>query len=347
MIKGTEKLLIINLGGIGDILLSTPALRALKSSFPKARIYFLVFPHVLELVNELPYVDGIFILRNSVKNIFSNLHTFLKLRGEKFDVAINMRTLVSKRGADKIKFLLNIIKPKIKVGRNTEGRGHFFDIKVPENDIGQKFEMEYDIDAVKSLGLEVRDRSIDLKIDEESIHKINTLLERGGVLKEDILIGVHPGGMPSHRWPIENFSKIIEQISKSISCKFVVTGVDDEISLAERLKKITSGDIINLAGQINLGELCALIKRCALYISNDTGPMHIAAVLQTPLIAIFGPGYITRFDPRNISDKAVVFYKKADCAPCNEVSCDSMECLETISPGEVTEAALQLLKKNC
>ena len=202
-----------------------------------------------------------------------------------------MRTLVSKRGADKIKFLLDISKPKIKIGRNTEGRGNFFDIKVPENDVGQKFEMEYDIDAVKSLGIEVRDRSIDVKIDEESIHKINTLLERGGVLKEDILIGIHPGGMPSHRWPIENFSKIIEQISKSISCKFVVTGVDDEISLAERLKKITRGEIINLAGQINLNELCALIKRCALYISNDTGPMHIAAVLQTPLIAIFGPGH--------------------------------------------------------
>lgn len=347
MIKGTEKILIINLGGIGDILLSTPALRALKSSFPKARIYFLVFSHVLELVNGLPYVDGIFILRNNVKNIFTNLHTFIKLRGEKFDVAINMRTLASKRGTDKIRFLTNIIKPELKVGRNTEGRGNFFNVRIPETDRGTKFEMEYDIDTVKALGAEVNDKTIDLNINDEAIHRINVLLQSKGISKEDVLIGIHPGGMPSHRWPIDNFSKSIEQISKSISCKFVVTGVDDEISLAERLKKITRGEIINLAGQINLGELCALIKRCALYISNDTGPMHIAAVLQTPLIAIFGPGYITRFDPRGISDKAVVFYNKADCAPCNEVSCDSMECLETISPGEVTEAALQLLQQNC
>jgi ADP-heptose:LPS heptosyltransferase len=346
LIKDTDRILIINFGGIGDILLSTPALRALKSSFPKTKIYFLVFPHVWELVNDLPYVDGIFIIRNNKRNIFTNMRTLLRLRREKFDVAINMRTLVSKRGAQKIKFLLNTIKPKLKVGRDTGGRGYFFNIGIPETDRGTKFEMEYDIDTVKALGVEVNDRAIDLKINEEAKHRINMLLESKGILKEDILIGIHPGGMPSHRWPIENFSKIIEQISKSISCTFVVTGGDDEVMLAEKLKNITGMEIINLAGKINLGELYALIKRCNLYVSNDTGTMHIAAILKTPLVAIFGPGYFTRFDPRNVSDKAVVLYEKVECAPCDKVKCDSMECLKVILPEEVTNAALHILKQN-
>ncbi len=338
------KILIINLGGIGDVLLSSPALRALKKLFPEAKIYLLVFSRVLELVNELAYIDKTLIFQRNIKDIFKNLNALFRLRKEKFDMAINMRTLVSKRGAQKIKFLLDFINPKVKVGRNTEGRGYFFDVKIPETDTKNKFEMEYDIDTAKALGADVTDKNIDFVINNKNEKKIDKILREEGIGEKDILIGIHPGGKLSHRWPLENFFKVIFEINKKISCKFVITGDKNDTVLGKKIINTINVRIIDLTGQLGLGELGALIKRCNLFISNDTGPMHMGSILKTPLIAMFGPGYIRRYDPRYITEKAIVLYKKVGCAPCEKVKCKSLRCLKAISPEEVIKAALYFLR---
>ncbi len=344
--------LVINLGGIGDLLLSMPALRALRGLYPQARISVLVNQRSYELAKALPYFDEahIFYLYPSGKippaKIYKNFLTLWLLRRKKFDLAINMRTLVSQASAQKMNFLLSIINPKIKAGRDTQGRGWFFDIKIPETDIGDKFEAEYDIDTVEALGAKVIDKAIELAVGKEEQCNIRSILKDKGIEDKDILVGIHPVGMSSHRWPVENFSQVIREINNKINCKFVLTGAKDEVSLAGRLVKITGIKIISLAGRLSFRELAALIERCNIFISNDTSPMHIAAILGTPLVAIFGPGYLRRFDPRNISDKARVLYKKADCAPCDKVVCSSLKCLKSISPQELIEAALGLLHKN-
>lgn len=340
------KILIINLGGIGDVLLSTPAVRNLKSSYHQAKISLMVVPRVYGAVSDLPYVEQVIILDSCAKSFFKNLRALFLLRRKEFDLAINMRTVVSRKSGKKIKILLDIINPKIKVGRDTEGRGYFFDITIPEPDTGKKYEMEYDIEMVKALGVDVVDRGIDFHIDDGNIRRVDEILRNEGVCEGDILIGIHPGGKPAHRWALRNFSKVIGEIHKKIPCKFVVTGAKDEVHLVRKLIEITNTNAINFAGELNIKELGALIRRCDLYISNDTGSMHIAAILKTPLVAIFGPGDITRYDPRNISDEAVVLYKKVDCAPCERSKCESMKCLKAISPGEVVESTLKLLKKD-
>lgn len=304
---------------------------------------------ICEIVKNLSYIDNVFIVNIEYgrtvpfSKILRNLKVLLSLRNKHFDIAINMRTLVSKTSARKIKILLDIIKPRMKVGRDTEGRGYFFDIKIPETDIGTKHETEYNIELVKALGAEIIDKTIDFDIDEASIEKVVKILEKEDISKETTLIGLHPGGRPSRRWPIENFVKTIENIDKRISCCFVVTGGKDEISLAEEIVRISRAKMVNLAGQLSIKQLSALIKRCNLFISNDTGPMHISAILRTPLVAIFGPGDIVHYDPRNISKKVIVVYKKADCGPCSKIRCDSMGCLKEISPEEVAEAVSGLI----
>jgi ADP-heptose:LPS heptosyltransferase len=339
-----NKILIINLGGIGDVLLSTPSLRALKSTFPQADIYLLVVPRVYEVIYNLPYLKEGIVFYINAKNYFRDLKTLLRLRKMEFDLAINMRTLVSKRSAKKIKFLLDVINPIVKLGRDTEERGYFFDIKIPETDIGKKYEMIYDMETVEALGVEVVNTSIDFNIDDKDITNVNMLLLKEGLSQKDIIIGVHPGGMPCRRWPIENFSQVIEEISRQLPCHFVITGGKNEVDLVKKLIKRINIKVINLAGKLSLKELGALIKRCNLYISNDTGPMHIAAILKTPLVAIFGPGDIARYDPRNISEKAVVLYKRVDCAPCNNRQCKSLKCLRLIYPDEAIEKALHLVR---
>ena len=340
-----RRILIINLGGMGDLLLSIPALKALRNHHPLAEISILIVSRVYESIKDLPYIDNVFFFHKKYFPVgfLKNVRSLLILRKKRFDLAINMRTIHSKSSAGKIKLLLDIINPKIKAGRDTEGRGYFFDLKIPENNRARKYEMEYDIDTVEALGVDVTDRNVNFEIDDKDVEKVSKILKSEGISKTDIIISIHPGGMPSRRWPIDDFSKVINEIYRKISCKFVVTGEKREFGLANKLLKLTNAKMTNLAGRLDIKELGALIKTCNLYISNDTGPMHIAAILKTPLVAIFGPECLARYDPRNISDKAVVLYKKVDCSPCNRVKCKSMRCLRAISPEEVVEKIWELL----
>lgn len=350
-IKADSKILIVNLGGIGDMLLSLPSLKALKNSYPDSKISMLVSPKIYTFVKGLSYVNEVFMFDLEYGGIMFldkavlNLLTLITLRKKKFDLAVNMRTLVSEKSAKKIKLMLDIIRPAFTAGRDTAGRGYFLDIKVPETDIGEKYEMEYDIDTVGALGVKVLDKNIDLSFEGAVIKQVEKKLASENICPSDVLIGVHPGGMPSRRWKINNFAQVIKSIDNQVKCRFVVTGGADECQLALDLSRISGVEIVNMAGLLTLEELGALIKRCNVYISNDTGPMHIAAVLKTPLVAILGPGDLTRFDPRNISENAAVMYKKIDCSPCNKKECDSMKCLSSIYPEEVIGAVLRFIRE--
>ena len=137
-----------------------------------------------------------------------------------------------------------------------------------------------------------------------------------------------------------------QQLSSQMKCTFVITGSEDELPLAKKLAAHITTPVLNAMGRVSIRQLGALLSRCNLYITNDTGPMHIAALVKTPLVAIFGPGSLVRFDPRNISKKAIVLRKETKCAPCNKWECKALECLRKIAPHEVSEAALFLLRGN-
>ncbi|MCX7662009.1 MAG: glycosyltransferase family 9 protein [Candidatus Omnitrophica bacterium] len=340
-----KKILIINFGGIGDVLLSQPALKALKRYFFDSRVFFLGIPRTSELIKDFPYIDEARFFYKDHRYLLHNLKVLFELRKNNFDLAINMRTIADKFGSLMIRLIFGFINPKIKAGRDTSGRGYFFDIRIPEEDIGKKYEIEYDLELVRTLGVdEIIEREIDFFISPIQETEVKRILEREKILDSDILVGIHPGGKPSHRWPIENFALVIEELSKQIDCKFAITADKNEIKLVKELIDISRVKPIDLSGRFSLKELAVFIKRCNLFICNDTAPMHIAAIIKVPLIAIFGPGDLERFDPRKISSKATVFYRKTDCAPCNKLNCKSKKCLKRILPEEIIEEAIRLLK---
>ncbi|MBU1086348.1 MAG: glycosyltransferase family 9 protein [Candidatus Omnitrophica bacterium] len=347
-----KKILIINLAGIGDLLLSIPALKALRSSFPEARIWMLTSSKVYELAQNFEFIDKLVcldlnyggIIRRA--NFWGQIIGLIKLRMEKFDIAINMRTLVSDKSAHKMHALIKFIKPRKAAGRDTEKRGNFFDIKIPETQIGEKYESEYDIDLVEALGAVGVERKINFKVRESDLADIKQKLQEKNIRKDSIIIGIHPGGMPTRRWPIERFCQLIEQVGKTINCYFVITGGYNELSLGQRLVQILPGKTISFVNKLNIKQTAALISRCNVFITNDTGPMHIAAILKTPLIALLGPGDIKRFDPRIIFDQAKVFYNKQECAPCEQVFCDNMKCMKSIDTETVAKTVINLLKKD-
>lgn len=342
-----KRILIVNLGGFGDALLSFPALKGLRSLYPQAEISMLIARRIESIMKGYNFIDKVYGFDIGyggimpVRKIFNNIKVLCSLRNQHFDLAINMRTLVVDSGVRKFKFMLNFINPKQSAGRDTEGMGDFFDIKVAETLIGNKHELEYNIDLIKALGGDVVDKNIAIPIDLNDKNTVDQMLKANGLVEDDFLIGVHPGGRVSRRWPIDNFAKTIDQVSKVKKCKFIITAAKDELDLVAKLKSKIKTRVIDLTGEVSLRQLPALIKKCNLFVSNDTGPMHIAAILGVPLVAIFGPGDIGHYDPRALSDKAIVFYKRQNCAPCPKVECESLKCLKDISVEEVVSAILK------
>jgi len=329
------------------MLISTPALRALKKHFAGSKLYLLVAGRVAGITRDLAYVDKVFVFEpeHPWLKLLPNLKAILELRNLEVDLGINMRTMVSDSSAYKIRWIMDLINPGIKAGRDTVQRGNFLDIKIPENDIGGKYEMEYDIDTASALGARVEDKSIDFNIPEKCSGEVHALLVENGLNPdEDILVAVHPGGRPSRRWPAGNYAGLIKKLSEKYPVKFVITGGIEEKSLAEKIIRQSGVKALNLCGRLDIYQLAALLKKCALYITNDTGVMHIAAFIKTPLVAIFGPGDLKRYDPRNISSKAAVLYKKEHCSPCNKFSCPSVKCLRSITIEDVVQSAVNFLE---
>lgn len=346
-----DNILVINLGGIGDILLSLPALFALRKLYPKSKFSCLVALKAFSFVEYLKIFDEVNIFYSvkgsqDVRNLTRDIKTLLSLRKKNIDLAINMRTMGSWLGAQKIRFLFFLIRPKVKCGRDTESWGTFFDIKIPEKLKGEKFEMEYDIDTAIALGASVFERKIQLDVAEISLTQLNNILKEAGILHDNKIIVFHIGGKPSRRWPLRNFAKLLSGFDEFDSLKFILLGNEEELDQGNALISLANKHVVNLCGKLTIENSIALIKRAVLVVANDSSIMHIAASVKTPLIALIGPGEIIRFDPRYIFPQAEVMYKKVKCAPCEKVFCKKMECLKNISIEEVKEAMERILGSN-
>jgi len=267
----------------------------------------------------------------------------LRLRSNRYDLVVNLRTMSCFLSALKMFFLFCIVNGRVSAGRDTNKTGFFFKVKVAETEPGMKYEMEYDIDVVRAIGCQVTDRTIKLNIGDEERAAVDALFKKRGTGLDALVIGVHPGGMPSRRWPLHRYRQVMDRIYTVYHCIFVVTGGADEVALTRELCCQMECEVIDTTGKLSVLSTAALIQRCALFISNDTGTMHIAAVLGIPQIAIFGPGQLNRFDSRLINPKAVVLYNRTTCSPCNHFSCRSLRCLKGISVDMVVESAFKLL----
>jgi len=173
--------------------------------------------------------------------------------------------------------------------------------------------------------------------------KVAAWLERHGVGARDLLVGVHPGTgprAPSRRWEPGNFAEIIRRLRASYGTKVVITGTAAETLLADQIVSLAGAQgVWSSAGAFSPGEIAALAKRCSLFVSNDTGVMHIAAAAGTPTVGLFGPQSPRRYSP--VGPRNAFLYKPQPCSPCVEIhrgesrSCDEGHCIREISADDV------------
>lgn len=342
-----RKILIIELAGIGDLIMAFPAIKALRRRYPDAYIAALTLARSEGLLSSCPYIDESFVFYENLfspRSIWRNLRAAVCMRRKDFDIAINLYYLYSIKGALKMMFLLRLIKAKKTLGRNTNGKGLFYDIKVEDSMPLRKHKVESIMDVAKALDCKESNYMQEVWISEEDEKYIQEFLNQSAISKEQFIIGINPGGnRPSRRWPIENFAQVADALAEKYNAKIVVTGNLGEMKLAARLSNMMKIKPVITTGKLSLIQLSAFIKRCNLYITNDSGPMHIANALEKPLIAIMGPG-VLESGPYNRKN-CIVVKKEVECSPCYKFYCKSLVCLKGIMPSEVVDAANKLLSR--
>jgi lipopolysaccharide heptosyltransferase II len=334
-----KKLLVVNLGGVGDIILSFPLIRSIKKGYASVHISYLAFSFTSGILEGIREVDRVVSLPPfSAKEIHRIFLILYKLRKEKFDLALNPRTIEDKFGALSAACLFHFVSPHLRAGRNTEGRGNFYHISLPERDQEGIHEVEYDKRLLQLVGIDKKVNSIRLELG-----NYPSRMMRRFSLEKKHFIAVSPGtNWPSKRWPEEGFVTVINYLQDK-RWHIVLLGSQKDRKVCESIERRVKAPLLNLAGKIAVMEAAGVVRHARMVLTNDTGMSHIAAAVGTPEVVIFGPGDVARYHPWTAANNVIILHDPPPCAPCFRVSCRSMECLKRISPDTVIAAIEKLL----
>ncbi len=329
---------------MGDAILCTPALRAIRQHFKSSRIFFFAIPAVRQFLSPCKFNDVW--LEQKGKNLLANV---AKLKRHKFKQAILFKNSFSCALAT---FLARIPS---RIGYDRDGRGFLLTdklepLKLPNGKFKPVSMLDYYLAIALRLGAETAERKPELLIDEQDVKSVQDKLPK--IVKADKpVVVLVPGGAfgPSKCWPSERFAQTADRLCENYNAmvSISVSPHPFEKQIAKEICALSKHKLINLAERpLNPGELKALFSIAALIISNDTGPRHIAIALGRKVITLFGPN-----DPawtETDCENEIQIIGNVSCAPCARKKCEKSEhlCMKSITVETVCEAAKQLLENN-
>ena len=355
--------------GIGDVVLFTPFLREIRRNLPSAWITLVVAPYVYNLVELCPYVNEVVTFDWKTPN--TNFPTLVrhwrafrlaatKFWRRRFDLAI-----IPRRGPDfyHAVFLAYFSGARWRVAYSEQvtqdeptAKPHFDRlITHPLALDGLKHEVQYNSDVLRAIGLSVKDEAVELWTTKEDECIADDLLAGHGIVRNVPLIALCPGaGVPDKVWPLTAFRELIRWIHQDLGMQTVVVGGPAENLMGEELRVALGSGVINLAGKATLRQTVRLISQCALFVGNDSGPMHLSAAAKVPVVEIIchprtgDAGHCRspkRFGPWGID--AIVLQPEHGLAPCN-MAClmPTAHCITQIQVEDVKQAVLTLLTKH-
>ena len=337
-----NRILLINLGGVGDLVMASTAIRVLRDKFPQAEIDILVLSKVEDIVKNCPYIDRYFLLflGYPLSNMCRNIATLIKLRKFHFDLAINLHRIYTLRGSLKIFLFLQIIKAKKALGRDTGGKGFFYDFKIKDSVGSARHQIDSMLEIVGFLEADANDKRLEVWCHSE---KIDDFLKENNLTPHEPIIGIHPGAnRQSRRWPQDRFARVADKLIERFGAKIVITGSRDELGLAKEIAGLMKNPVVISSGRFLLVELFSFLRMCKLYITNDTGPMHLADFLNIPMVVIAGSDNSSL--PYNKKDNCIILKKNFSCSPCFKNYCRKLSCLKAVTLDEVLLAAEKLLR---
>ncbi len=336
-----NKILIVRTDRLGDVILSTPVIKNLRQRFPKAHIAFMCRPYTQDVLEGNPYLDEVIICdkHGKHKSIWGIIKLGAILRQKDFDWAVILHP------TNRVHLATFFAGIKFRVGWDRK-LGFLLTKRIAHTkQEGKKHELEYTLDILRELEIPIVDKSPFFPINESAEVKIQDLLKKEGVSNGDKFVVIHPSAScPSKRWSQSKFSQLIRILKENGYLKIVIITAADEIEFGQGI--VEENEVIDLRGKLRICEIGSLLKRSALFISNDSGPVHIAASLSVPVISIFGrkdPG-LSPLRWRPLGEKSFYFHKDVGCQNCLAHNCDKgFLCLEEITPQEVAKKAIALL----
>ena len=337
-----KNILIVRTDRIGDVVLSLPMAEIVKSKYPDCKVTYFIRHYTRALLDGNSSIDEVIIADESEGKILfkGNLK---KIKLKNFDTCIVVNPTL------RISLILFLAGIKNRIGTGYRWYSVLFNNKVFEHrKYGDKHELEYNINLLSKLDVEAKDVSKEIKfhlqIDDDSTRKINSILYQRAFKDENKIIIVHPGsGGSSVDLPKEKLIELTRMLSSLENVSIIITGSKSEYELCKEFE--ISDSVINLSGQLDLSLLKALINKANIFISNSTGPMHIAAALGVHVIGFF-PKILAcsqkRWGP--YTEKKTIFVPNVDCSDCTREQCEKLNCMNSIDIGRVFDETKTVLK---
>lgn len=327
---------------VGDAIMTTPVIRAVRKNFPRASISVLAKPWVIPVYEHNPYVDNIFVYDSGSRHKmgFGTLTLVRELRQCEFDLAILMQNAFE---AGLLAFLAGI---KERVGYNTDARGLLLNRCIRLNpELKKGHLIDYYIGILKGVSLSDDGRELDLFLSESDQAFADRFLYQEKFDLSKPVIGINPGatGGTAKRWFPERYADVCRQLAQKFRVKILIFGGPADVELGDYISGLADGCCINIAGRTSLGQAFSLIEKCSLFITNDSGLMHAAAALQVNQVAVIGSTDHIATSPSN--KNSIMVRVPVHCSPCLKDVCPiDHRCMDKISVDMVMETCKSLLK---
>lgn len=340
---GIERILVRSTNWIGDAVMTTPALRAIRENFPAARVTVLANALVAPLFAAHEAVDEVVVYdRKGVHGgLGGKLRLAKELRARDFDLAILLQNAVD---AALIAWLARIPR---RMGYRTDGRGFLLTNGVPvDAAVRQLHHVDYYLAMLARFGITVSGKDLALCTTPDEDRAVAVLLNEQGVGEGEFVLGINPGASfgSAKRWQPTRFAAVADRLAERWGARVVITGGPGETTIASEIEAAMGGRCVNMAGRTTVRSLMALIKRCNFFVTNDSGPMHVAAAFGVPLVAVFGSTDHRTTSPW--SEQTLIVREDVECAPCLKRECPiDHRCMERVTADAVVAAALSLRER--
>lgn len=338
-----RRILVRATNWVGDMVVSLPALRAVRDHFPESEITVLARTWVVPLIEHHPSVDRIIAISRET-GPFAGIREFRRalgmVRRTEFDLAVLFQN------AFEAALLTWAGGVDTRVGYNVDGRGFLLTHPVrPDDRVKRLHQVEYYIFLLRAMGWEGETGTPVLHVGEKDVESVHSLLSREGIGPGDEVIGLSPGAIygPAKRWPAERFAAIGDRAVERWGSRVIILGSSREGEICGSVAGAMKHPSLNLCGRTTLGQAMALIRRCHFFVTNDSGLMHVAAALDVPMVAIFGSTDHVATGP--LSNRARIVRIHTECSPCLRAECPTdFQCMLGIEPGHVWRE-LEMMKE--
>ena len=339
-----KRILVIRLDRLGDVILSTPVLQALRERFPHAFMAMMVRPACRDVVVGNPALNEVILYEKegAHRSIRGTIRFARELRRYDFDTALVLHP------SNRSHWIPWLARIPVRIGYARKS-GWLLTHRVPHRkQEGKKHEAVYTLELLAGFGLTPPRPQPFVPVSPDARQRVERLLQEALIQPSDRLVAIHPSAScVSKRWMPERFAQVADRLVAAQGIRICLVAGESDAGYANQVAQAMQQPTLNFAGRLTIGELAALLQRCRLLISNDSGPVHVAAAVGTPVVDIFGRNQQglspQRWGP--LGEGHVILHKEVGCVTCLAHHCDiGFLCLTSLEVGEVYRAAVTVLQ---